>query len=340
MDMFLGKTAEEVTVKVISEFEVNDTSQIEKSVKLILSRVDTLKPGKEIEKGPIRVKIIDIKPPNSTKIDVRKTFVRILNGHEAEECPDISFDDIEGYGEYKAIILVQLQRLKNLQCPRSILIYGSPGTGKTSFVYAIIHEAKKLGINVFKIDSSIFDEQGLFGVSARRIREIFDKAKENQPSIIIIDELEQFGLKRDEKRDDEGIRILDEILKGIDEIEHENLAILVVAVTNIPKLLDKALIRRGRFTYYFKMNGLPSSALLNLLKRHLKREGVKLDGNFDSEILLDLLSKLSPADVVALAKRLKDKAIIYNKERVNLDLTIAEIDKMLEENKDSNVSFI
>jgi len=334
-----NRVAEEIKVKVFSDFNFSQ-DQIEKGVKIILRKLDNLKPGNKIEAEPFKVEIIEINPPHATKIN-ENTKIIILNGNENEiEDLDITFDDIVGYDEYKKIIQLQLQKLKKKEHPNSILIYGEPGVGKTTLLYATISQAKKLGINVFEINGSIFDKEGLFGVSARSVREIFEKAKNNQPSLIIIDELEQFGLKRDEKRDDEGIRILDEILKGIDEIEHKNLAIMVIAITNTPKLLDKALIRRGRFTYYFKMNGLPNSALLNLLKKHLKKEGIKLSSELNPEMLNDHLSKLTPADIVALAKRLKDKTLIYNIDKISPDLILSEINKMIEENRDLEASYI
>ena len=122
-------------------------------------------------------------------------------------------------------------------------------------------------------------------------------------------------------------------------MQEKKLAIMIVAITNTPKILDKALIRKDRFDYIFYMDG-SDTALVKLFRKELKKEGVKLDKSVKLEDLADYLNNMSPADIVALARRLRDKSIIYNKKDVDLNLILEEIRRIKKENEILKLNFV
>lgn len=125
------------------------------------------------------------------------------------------------------------------------MLSGPPGTGKTLLAKAVAGEA---GVPFFAVSASEINEV-YFGVGAKRIRDLFKKAKESAPSIIFIDELDTIGRQRSgggQMRNDEIEQTINQLLTEMDGFS-DNSGVVVMAATNMPEILDKALMRPGRF---------------------------------------------------------------------------------------------
>ncbi len=167
----------------------------------------------------------------------------------------VTFDDVAGIDEPKAELTEIVDFLKNPEryqrlggrIPRGVLLSGAPGTGKTLLARAVAGEA---GAPFFSISASEFVE-AIVGIGASRVRDLFKLAKEAAPAIIFIDELDAIGRSRATGTgfgggNDEREQTLNQILTEMDGFE-SNVAVIVLGATNRPEILDKALLRPGRF---------------------------------------------------------------------------------------------
>jgi cell division protease FtsH len=178
-----------------------------------------------------------------------KSKARMLD----ENNNQITFADVAGCDEAKEETKEVVDFLKDPQkfqklggrIPRGLLLVGPPGTGKTLLAKAIAGEAK---VPFFSISGSDFVEM-FVGVGASRVRDMFDNAKKNSPCIIFIDEIDAVGRQRGAGLgggNDEREQTLNQMLVEMDGFE-TNLGVIVIAATNRPDILDKALLRPGRF---------------------------------------------------------------------------------------------
>jgi cell division protease FtsH len=168
----------------------------------------------------------------------------------------VTFADVAGIDEAKAELTEVVDFLKNPEryqrlggrIPRGVLLSGAPGTGKTLLARAVAGEA---GVPFFSLSASEFVE-AIVGIGASRVRDLFKQAKEASPSIIFIDELDAIGRSRSAGAgpfsggNDEREQTLNQILTEMDGFE-TNDAVIVLAATNRPEILDAALLRPGRF---------------------------------------------------------------------------------------------
>lgn len=184
------------------------------------------------------------------------------------------FKDVAGADEEKAELEEVVEFLKNpdkftkmgAHIPRGILLVGPPGTGKTLLAKAVAGEA---GVPFFSMCGSDFMEMYV-GVGASRVRSLFEKAKKQSPSIIFIDEIDAIGNRRkggSTGGNDEQERTLNQLLVEMDGFG-ENQGVIVIAATNRPDMLDKALLRPGRFDRQVVVNVPDVAGREAILKIH------------------------------------------------------------------------
>ena len=178
---------------------------------------------------------------------------------------NVNFDSVAGVDEAKEELAEIVDFLKSpdrytelgAKIPRGALLIGPPGTGKTLLAKAVAGEA---GVPFLSISAAEFIEM-FVGVGASRVRDMFAKAKENAPCIVFIDELDAVGRQRAQGMgmgNDEREQTINQLLTEMDGFEG-NKGIIVLAATNIPEVLDKALLRPGRFDRQIAV-GLPDRA--------------------------------------------------------------------------------
>lgn len=213
----------------------------------------------------------------------------------------VVFADVAGLKEEKEELMEIVDFLKNpskyidigARIPKGVLLVGPPGTGKTYLSRAVAGEAK---VPFFSISGSDFVEM-FVGVGASRVRDLFEQAKKNAPCIIFIDEIDAVGRKRGAGLGgghDEREQTLNQLLVEMDGFG-KNEGVIVMSATNRPDILDKALLRPGRFdrTIYV---GLPDvRERLEILKVHTKNK--KLKSDMDLENIAKTTTGFSPADL-------------------------------------------
>jgi cell division protease FtsH len=234
-----------------------------------------------------------------------------------EDKPSTTFADVAGVDEAKNDLVevvdflktpTKFQRLGG-KIPRGILLVGPPGTGKTLLARAVAGEA---GVPFFSMSGSEFVEV-LVGVGASRVRDLFDQAKKASPSIIFIDEIDAVGRQRGSSinSNDEREQTLNQLLVEMDGFDVRQ-AVVVIAATNRPDGLDKALLRPGRFDRRVTVERPDWNGRLAILKIHSK--GVPLASDVD----LITIARATPGMVGAdLANLINEAALLAA--RRNLD---------------------
>ena len=199
----------------------------------------------------------------------------------------VTFKDVAGCDEEKEELVEIIDFLKNprkyneigARIPKGVLLFGSPGTGKTLLAKAVAGEA---GVPFFSISGSDFVEM-FVGVGASRVRDMFKTAKQNAPCIIFIDEIDAVGRQRGAGMGgghDEREQTLNQLLVEMDGF-NGNMGIIVMAATNRPDVLDPALLRPGRFDRQITISNPDVAGREAILKVHARNkhldEAVKLD---------------------------------------------------------------
>ena len=198
----------------------------------------------------------------------------------------VRFSDVAGAEEEKEELQEVVEFLKapkkfsslGARIPSGVLLVGPPGTGKTLFAKAVAGEA---GVPFFSVSGSDFVEMYV-GVGAKRVRELFDMAKKNQPCIIFIDEIDAVGRRRGAGLGgghDEREQTLNQILVQMDGFE-SNDGIIVMAATNRADILDPALLRPGRFDRQINVNLPDVKGREQILKVHARNKPMAPDVNF------------------------------------------------------------
>ncbi len=192
-----------------------------------------------------------------------------------EDRPSTTFADVAGVDEAKNDLVEIVEFLKTPQkfqrlggkIPRGVLLVGPPGTGKTLLARAVAGEA---GVPFFSISGSEFVEV-LVGVGASRVRDLFDQAKKAAPSIVFIDEIDAVGRQRGASinSNDEREQTLNQLLVEMDGFDARQ-AVVVIAATNRPDGLDKALLRPGRFDRRVTVERPDWNGRLAILKIHTR----------------------------------------------------------------------
>ena len=216
----------------------------------------------------------------------------------------VTFKDVAGNESAKQDLTEIVDFLKSpkkyeklgAKIPRGVLLAGEPGTGKTLMARAVAGEAD---VPFFSISGSEFAEM-FVGVGASRVRDLFSKAKKNAPSIIFIDEIDAVAHKRDARggagREDE--QTLNQILVEMDGFDNDS-GVIVMAATNRVDMLDKALLRPGRFDRHVNVALPERKDRLEILKVHFK--GKPVEENVDLEALAKKTAGSSGADLANIA---------------------------------------
>ena len=215
--------------------------------------------------------------------------------HEKGDSTDITFVDVAGVDEAKEELeeivdfLMKPSKYTKLgaKIPKGALLVGPPGTGKTLLAKAVAGEAK---VPFFSLSGSDFVEM-FVGVGASRVRDLFKQAKEKAPSIIFIDEIDAIGRARGKNAsfssNDERENTLNQLLTEMDGFG-SNSGVIIIAATNRADVLDKALLRAGRFDRQIYVDMPDVNERKAIFKVHLKP--IKTDKTID----IDLLSKQTP----------------------------------------------
>ena len=237
---------------------------------------------------------------------------------ESHKNTNITFKDVAGLDEEKTELIEIVDFLKEpkkfqemgAKIPKGILLYGKPGTGKTLIAKAIAGEA---GVPFISMSGSEFIEM-FAGLGASRVRKLFEKAKKISPCIVFIDEIDAIGSRRTSGSgaETENNQTLNQLLVEMDGFETDQ-TVIVLAATNRPEMLDKALLRPGRFDRQITIAAPDAKGREEILKIH--SENKKLSPEIDlKEIATDtagftgaeLANVLNEAAIIATIKMHKE----------------------------------
>ncbi|MEM3350405.1 MAG: AAA family ATPase [Saccharolobus sp.] len=217
----------------------------------------------------------------------------------------ITWNDIGGYEDVKKEIREYIELpLKNkdvaikygLRPPKGILLFGPPGCGKTLMMRALANEAKLnfIYVNISDIMSK------WYGESEARLRELFNNARKNSPCILFFDEIDTIGVKRESHTGDSVTpRLLSLMLSEIDGL-HSDDGVIIVGSTNVPQLLDKALLRAGRFDKMIYLGSPDKAARKQILEIHCRGKPLANDVDFDK--IAEMTERYSGADLANLCQ--------------------------------------
>ncbi len=247
---------------------------------------------------------------------------------------NITFSDVAGLEEAKVEIMEVVDFLKNSKkytelggkIPKGVLLVGPPGTGKTLLAKAVAGEAK---VPFFSLSGSDFVEM-FVGVGASRVRDLFKQAKEKAPCIVFIDEIDAVGRARGRNAltgaNDERENTLNQLLTEMDGFA-SNTGVIILAATNRADILDRALLRAGRFDRQIQVELPDLEERKAIFKVHLKP--LKVDDSVD----LDFLSRQTPgfsgADVANVCNEAALIAARNNKHAINKQDFMNAIDRIV-----------
>ena len=241
----------------------------------------------------------------------------------------VTFKDVAGIDESKSELTEVVDFLRNPdryrrlggRIPRGVLLSGAPGTGKTLLARAVAGEAS---VPFFSSSASEFVE-AIVGIGASRVRDLFKQAKEAQPAIIFIDELDAIGRARGGANalggNDEREQTLNQILTEMDGFDPQA-TVIVLGATNRPEVLDPALLRPGRFDRRVTVPAPDKDGRRQILEVHTR--SLPLDGDVDLDGLASSTAGMVGADLANLANEAALTAARRNHEKVtNADFTDA-----------------
>ena len=322
IEMTVGSTTVKVKLKNVEEEKNTIVPSTQAFIELVQEQV---KNGNEIEL---------IQNPTSALLKIAQSLVSLLPtimvvilfvaimkmqglgdkgkvyDSTSSENTHTTFEDVAGLDEEKSELIEIVDFLKEpkkfhemgAKIPRGILLCGKPGTGKTLIAKAIAGEA---GVPFISMSGSEFIEM-FAGLGASRVRKLFEKAKKVSPCIIFIDEIDAIGARRTNASgaESENNQTLNQLLVEMDGFE-TNETVIVLAATNRPEMLDKALLRPGRFDRQITIAAPDAKGREAILKIHAK------DKKFASNISLkDIANDTAGFTGAELANVLNEAAII------------------------------
>ncbi len=298
IEMTVGSTSVKVKVKNVEEEKKSIVPNTEAFMELVQQKVAE---GNEIEL---------IQKPKSAITQISTTFLSLLPtlvmialfimifkmqglGEKGQVYDDterktkIKFKDVAGLDEEKEELIEIVDFLKRpekftkmgAKVPKGVLLYGKPGTGKTLIAKAIAGEAD---VPFISMSGSEFIEM-FAGLGASRVRKLFDKARKMAPCIVFIDEIDAIGARRTSNSgaETENNQTLNQLLVEMDGFSSEE-TIIVLAATNRPEMLDKALLRPGRFDRQITIPAPDLKGRLDILKIHSENKRISDDVNLES----------------------------------------------------------
>lgn len=256
------------------------------------------------------------------------------------EKPKVKFDDMAGNDEAKDEVVEIVDFLKNpdrylnlgAKIPKGVLLVGPPGTGKTLLAKAVAGEAS---VPFFSVSGSSFIEM-FVGVGASRVRDLFETAKKESPSIIFIDEIDAIGKSRAAggmiSGNDEREQTLNQLLAEMDGFSSDSSPVIVLAATNRPEVLDPALLRPGRFDRQVLVDKPDYNGRVEILKVHI--QSIKIARDVDLYEIARLTAGLAGADLAnivneaaLLAGRANKKEVQQSDFREAVERGIAGLEK-------------
>ena len=244
----------------------------------------------------------------------------------------VGFADVAGQDEAKESLMEMVDFLKNpekykkigAKQPKGALLVGPPGTGKTLLAKAVAGEAK---VPFYSISGSEFVEM-FVGVGASRVRDLFEQAKKNAPCIIFIDEIDAIGKSRDSRfgGNDEREQTLNQLLAEMDGFEGQE-GIVVLAATNRPEVLDKALLRPGRFDRRIIVEKPDLIGREAILEVHAAK--VKLDSDVNLRQVALATSGATGADLANMVNEAALEAVKHRREKVSQKDLLAAVELVI-----------
>lgn len=257
------------------------------------------------------------------------------NPSEEESVTDkkVMFQDVAGCDEEKIEVKEVIEFLKNPEkfsqigatIPKGILFVGPPGTGKTLLAKAVAGEA---GVNFINVSGSEFVEKYV-GIGAKRVRDLFKKAKKNAPTLIFIDEIDAIGRQRggnESSSNEEREQTLNQLLVEMDGFANKT-NVVVIAATNRPELLDKALLRPGRFDRQIMISLPDTKARKEILQVHSKNKPLEPSINFDE--IAKKTYGFSGADLASMLNEAALLAVRENKLVISAEEIYEAIDRVM-----------
>ena len=235
-----------------------------------------------------------------------------------EKQTGVTFQDVAGQDEAKESLQEIIDFLHNPQkyaeigakLPKGALLVGSPGTGKTLLAKAVAGEAE---VPFFSISGSDFEEV-FVGVGASRVRDLFREANKVAPCIVFIDEIDAVGSTRDSRLGSNSNQTLNQLLGEIDGFDSSK-GIVILAATNRPEILDKALLRPGRFDRRIIVDRPNLQGRLDTLKVHTRK--IKLAEDVDLKKIAQATAGAVGADLANLVNEAALRAVRHGRKLVN-----------------------
>ncbi|MFW5927573.1 MAG: proteasome-activating nucleotidase [Thermoplasmatota archaeon] len=327
-------------VGMVKENLPNDQAVIESSTgpDFIVNVADFL-PGKKLEPGT-RVAL------NKQTLSIVKTLPSSVDpdimGAEILERPSVTYDDIGGLEDQirevketveEPLLYPEKYGRIGIEPPKGVLLVGPPGTGKTMMAKAAAHRTDATFIKL--VGSELV--QKYIGEGARMVRELFDMAREKSPAIIFIDEVDSVATQRQEQAtsgDREVQRTMMQLLAELDGFEPLS-NIKVMGATNRPELLDRALLRPGRFDRIIHIPKPDDEARKAIFRIHMRNM------NIDPNVSIDKLSfrtdEASGADIKAICTEAGMFSIRKDKEKVTQQDFIDAIEKVMSDTEERKI---